>query len=251
MTTQPLKHFEPLRPRQLIHEAVQDAIKNYIAENGLRVGDALPPEGELARQLGVSRTSVREATKALDVLGVIEVRLGSGLYVRAFTFDPIVENLPYAIQPDLRGLADLVEIRFNLEYGMAPRVIASATDQQITELKAILRQMQDDAARGVYSPHVDRQFHDRLYVEAGNLLLGRFLGVFWEVSHRLREGSVLPPPRSPEDTYARHVPIVESLSARNLERYAVSVIGHYTGIEERLRSAGIEVAGRLGFGGYR
>src|SRR5438034_254449 len=60
-----------LGKRQLLHEAVQEELKRYITENGMRPGDALPSEAELARQLGVGRNSVREAVKSLEALGQV------------------------------------------------------------------------------------------------------------------------------------------------------------------------------------
>ncbi|HZQ05535.1 MAG TPA: GntR family transcriptional regulator, partial [Anaerolineae bacterium] len=86
-----------MKRRQLLYQTVQEEIKNYIIENELRAGDPLPTEGELARQLDISRNSVREAVKSLEALGILEARSGSGLFVRNFNFDSILDNLPYGI----------------------------------------------------------------------------------------------------------------------------------------------------------
>ena len=71
----------------LLYRSVQDRIKRYIVEHDLEGGDALPPETQLTRDLGVSRSSVREAVKALESLGILVTRPGKGLYVRPFSLD--------------------------------------------------------------------------------------------------------------------------------------------------------------------
>src|SRR2546422_28586 len=107
-----------LGKRQLLHEAVQEELKRYIAENSLRPGDPLPSESELARQLGVGRNSVREAVKSLEAVGILEVRVGSGLFVAELTLDPVLDYLAYVTLMDLKRLADVRDIRMYLEQGL-------------------------------------------------------------------------------------------------------------------------------------
>src|SRR5258708_3137318 len=76
--------LKALKRTPLLHQ-IQEEIKSYVIRNDLRPGDALPSEGDLARQLGIGRNSVREAVKSLEVLGILEARAGSGLFVKAFT----------------------------------------------------------------------------------------------------------------------------------------------------------------------
>ena len=80
----------PLRGPAL-SEAIRDYIKDYIIENKLKAGDSLPPETQLVETLGVGRSSVREAVKALQSLGIVEIRRGNGLYVRETNFDAMLE----------------------------------------------------------------------------------------------------------------------------------------------------------------
>ena len=106
----------------LLHHSVQEALKEYVVENGFKPGDALPAEAELARQLGVSRTSVREAVKALETIGILESRRGSGVYVGAFSFDPLLESLPYGLMIDTRAVHELLDLRCTLEVALAARI---------------------------------------------------------------------------------------------------------------------------------
>ncbi len=85
MLSKPKFENRKLKRPQFLYQAVQDEVKAYILEQSLMPGDALPPETELAEQLGVSRNSVREAIKSLETLGIVEARTGAGLFVRNFS----------------------------------------------------------------------------------------------------------------------------------------------------------------------
>ena len=67
-------------------------IKDFILQK-VHPGDKLPPEKEIAAQLGVSRPAAREVLKSLEVLGIIQIKRGEGTFVRSFNFDPILHNL--------------------------------------------------------------------------------------------------------------------------------------------------------------
>ena len=86
--------------RPALNELIRDYVKQYILDQGLCAGDPLPSEIQLAQELGVGRSSVREAIKALQSLGIVEVRHGEGLYVRPYTFDPILETLSFGMRFD-------------------------------------------------------------------------------------------------------------------------------------------------------
>src|SRR5688500_1711329 len=106
---------QPRESRGRLFESTQHAIRSYILQHQLKPNDALPNEGQLAVELGVSRTSVREAVKALESLGVLESRSGVGLRVRAFSLAPLIENMGYGIELDPTSLAELLQVRHHLE----------------------------------------------------------------------------------------------------------------------------------------
>ncbi|MEO8566514.1 MAG: GntR family transcriptional regulator, partial [Betaproteobacteria bacterium] len=74
----PIQSIEPRR----LYRQIADQIRSLVRSGEYTAGQRLPPERDLARQLGVSRPSVREALIALEVEGLVEVRMGSGIYVR-------------------------------------------------------------------------------------------------------------------------------------------------------------------------
>ena len=101
-------------------------IKNYILRTGLQVGDALPTESQLCSDLGVSRSSVREAVRTLVALDIVEVRHGHGMFVGKVSMRPMVESLVFRglLNPgdDHRGLRDIVEVRITLDKALAEPV---------------------------------------------------------------------------------------------------------------------------------
>ena len=79
--------------RPVLNELIRDYVKQHILDHGLSAGDPLPSETQLAQELGVGRGSVREAIKALQSLGIVEVRHGDGLYVRPYFIECFSDDL--------------------------------------------------------------------------------------------------------------------------------------------------------------
>ena len=98
------RSIKPLNRPPLLHVTVQESLRDYIESNGLKAGDPLPPETFLAQQLGVGRNSVREAIKALESLGILETRRGVGVFVKEFSFQPLLDNLAYGLGDSLRDI---------------------------------------------------------------------------------------------------------------------------------------------------
>ena len=105
-----VRQLKPLRRPPSLHVTVQGSLRGYIEDNQLKAGDPLPPEAILAQQLGVSRNSVREAIKALESVGVLETRRGIGVFVKAFSFQPLLDNLAYGLGDTLRDVEELREL---------------------------------------------------------------------------------------------------------------------------------------------
>lgn len=227
--------LQVLKRRQLLYQAVQDEIKSYIIANNLRPGDPLPSEGELAQQLDISRNSVREAVKALEALGILEARAGSGLFVRNFTFDSILDNLPYGIMFAMEQLSNLMEIRFYIEYGMMERVAAECTDSQLGHLNELLDRWRVLAEQGQYSAADDRLFHQILYENVDNPICLQILDIFWVVFRHAQTEADLPDVRDPKHTFLIHERLVQALQERDIPRMRALVIEHREGIERRIR----------------
>ena len=107
---------------------IRDQMKSYILERGLKAGDPLPNEQELMAQLGVGRHPLREAMKALQAVGIIEIRHGYGTYVGEVSLQSLEDGLAFRMSQsmagDLRDVQNVLEVRQAIEVGLADDVVA-------------------------------------------------------------------------------------------------------------------------------
>lgn len=228
------KQLIPIQRPPLLHRTVQAAIRTYILENNLQPDDMLPPENDLAQQLGVSRSSVREAIKGLESLGVLEARRGSGVFVRSFSFEPIINNLEYSLLFDLRELVELLEIRRVLETGMVGAALAVMSEEQLTVLEQIVERMQRRAEVGEAFPDEDRAFHRELFRKTENQTLLKLLDIFWLVLNKAIQQNPVLWDDSPLWTCQLHAEIVRALRSGDEIQASQALFAHYAGIETRL-----------------
>jgi DNA-binding FadR family transcriptional regulator len=140
---------------QRLYQQVADQIGSLIRAGEFGSGARLPPERELARQLGVSRPVVREAMIALEISGLVEVRGGAGAFVR-----PARPGLDEAGAADPGPSPfDLISARQMLEGEIAFAATAAVTAEDIVALQASIAQMRADIAAGKDSREADRAFH--------------------------------------------------------------------------------------------
>ena len=229
--SKPLQKLE--RPPSL-HHSVQEAIKNYIVDNDLQPTSALPPETELARLLGVSRNSVREAVKALQTTGILESRRGSGLFVGTFSFDSLLDNLPYGLLKDIRELSDLLEIRQVLETGLIDAAVERMSPSQLEGLYGVLEKMKHHAERGRRFPDEDRAFHRLLFLTLDNALLLKLLDIFWLAFRKASQQVDIDDP-DPLATYQNHVTIFENVKEGDVTGAREALAQHYESIRQRLQ----------------
>jgi len=233
---------EPAERKQLIAiprapaltDYVKQSIKEYILANGLRPGDAIPSEKELSQGLGVSRNSVREAVQALVSLGVLETRQGSGIYVRAFTLDPLLDGLLYQMLGSLREVSEFLQVRLVLEQGMIGEVLHNITDADIVALEDILTSMRGSAERGRASPDADLAFHHRLFEPAGNGVLLQLLDMFWLAYHKAQ--SQMDEADAQQSILDDHLAILAAVRARDVAAARQAIVRHYASAQERVRA---------------
>ncbi|NWK64281.1 FadR family transcriptional regulator [Acinetobacter sp. SwsAc3] len=167
---------------QNIFNKIQDDIKNGVYQ----LGSKLPPERDLAQQLGVSRTSVREAIIALEVNGIVEVKLGSGVYVIKDQQDQDLEqtgfntNIHPLLIPHLKEDSavtpfEVLEARLQIEPYLAELAAKHRTDEQLEEIKeAFFMNVRDNLEHS--SEHIgDRLFHIRIAEASQNSAFSFFL----------------------------------------------------------------------------
>src|ERR671926_1168235 len=139
--------LEPVK-RSRIYEHIVDQIHALIREGRWEPGDQIPPERELAERFRVSRTSVREALRALEMQGIIESRQGGGTFVRSADTEALVPPLAAAILRGQRELAEVLEVRELIEPAIAALAAARATPEHTAELESLLERQRECIAAG-------------------------------------------------------------------------------------------------------
>lgn len=198
--------------RSPIYREAQARLRDFISAQALRPGDRLPPEAVLAAQLGVSRLSLREATRSLQTLGVIEAQHGNGLFVSSFSFRPVIEQLPYGLAAPGMALDEILTAREAMELGLMPAVARRAAQGQagdeLDECARLAGTMAELEAAGEEIAEVDRSFHLLLYKGLQNPLVDNLIELFWELFTRL--GDAIPAPAA-GGRAAVHLAIVDAL----------------------------------------
>ena len=154
--------FHSIEPRRL-YRPIADQIRGLIRSGEFPAGSRLPPERDLAKQLGVSRPSVREALIALEVEGLVEVRIGSGIYVLA---------------PG--GAGELLRARYVIESECAALAAKSARKAQLSAIESALDEMERERRDGKQPLSGDRLFHMRIAEATGNGALVHVVKMLWD-----------------------------------------------------------------------
>jgi GntR family transcriptional repressor for pyruvate dehydrogenase complex len=135
----------PGRQRRKASSEIIESLRRSIASGDLQRGERLPPETDLAAHFGVSQPTVREALRVLEVMGLIEVRHGSGAYVTGDPRQFMAASLHTVLQMDQVGIVDLVEMRTALAEYSAARVVRCASDADLEVIEAQERRLEEAA----------------------------------------------------------------------------------------------------------
>lgn len=202
---------ESLRPlaRPRLYEQVAARLREYVVAQGLRAGDRLPPERELAERLEVSRTSVRQAIVALEVQGLIEVRHGGGNYLLRDRLEPEpLENL----LARKRRLPEILEARDATETKLAALAAGRRTAADLAAIDAALTAMRAAVERGELGVDEDERFHGAVIAAARSPLLADFMvHLSREIAESRRES--LRQPGRPANSLRQHEKVAEAIRA--------------------------------------
>ena len=165
--------ISPIEKRSLV-DIAESKVRRAILDSGLKVGDVLPGEMELADQLGVSRNVMREALSRLKMLGVLESRKRRGMVLtEPDLLGGIAKVLDLPVLGD-RAKHDLFELRLVVELGIADLIFLRKTDADMLILQRIVNREESMAQGTIVPVECEVSFHTQLYRMAGNETLRRF-----------------------------------------------------------------------------
>lgn len=209
--------MEPLRPveKQTLVTVVLERLVTYIQGGALRPGDALPSQHELARQLSVSRPVLREAMQALATVGLIEIRPGSGCYVRESVHAVNPESILAAFAHD--SVTEMLEARMVLEVELAALAAQRATTDDLSRIEATLGRIKRAAARNHGTSQATSDFHQAVARAAHNAVLLKMAQMLRrpQIAQGIQVEHALPDITAQE--YENHRSLFEAISARDPE----------------------------------
>ncbi len=216
--------FKTIKRQAVSSEAIA-TIKQMILLGEIGAGQRLPPERDLAAQLGVSRPSLREAIRALIALNILESRHGDGTYVSSLEPELLSEPIDFVLQVNDSAMVALFEARRALEAAAATLAAERATDLELTQLEEFVKEGRsklDD--RDAFIEH-DVEFHARLRRLARSPVLASLLSSVSTLtleSRRLTAQSRETRSRALGD----HLAMVKTLKARDPEAARLAMIAH-------------------------
>lgn len=210
-------------------------LKAMIMSGDLKPGDRLPRESDLARNLGLSRSSLREAVRALSLVRILDVRQGDGTYVSSLAPHSLLDALSFIV--DFHhddSVLDLLEVRRILEPAATARAAARITDAGIAELESIL------AGTTAQSPveeivQADAEFHRAIVAAAGNPVLVSVLESISGPTQRARIWRGITQQDALERTLAEHRAIFNTIKNRDPDLASLHATIHIAGVEDWLR----------------
>jgi GntR family transcriptional repressor for pyruvate dehydrogenase complex len=221
--------FEVVRKNK-VYEEVAQQIERLILKK-LRPGDKLPSERELAEMLKVSRSSIRDAIRGLELRGLVEPRQGAGTIVRESAVEPLANPFASALKRRKEMVSELLDFRKMLEPPLAARAATHASADEISELEEILQRQEAKQSQGEPAVAEDAEFHYSVALASGNSVVLKVLDIIMDLLRETRERSLQVEGR-PQKSLAGHRRILAAIKRHDAEGAKSAMRRHIEDVEE-------------------
>lgn len=208
--------FQPLDKRRYF-EQIAEMIREKIFQEDLQAGFKLPSEQQLASELNVSRSVVREALRILDVMGYVQIRKGphGGIFVSSLIHKPLSDSLRNLATNGQITVDHLFDVRLQVEPFIIEEATKHATDKDIEELLNLKKEGEKNAGKPARVKEVNMRFHSLLAEITGNpvwsILMTSLIEILIELNY-----SFLDPPFEKE-LFKVHSNIIDAMAERRIE----------------------------------
>lgn len=216
-----------------IHEEVVTQILELIREGKLKAGDQLPSERELAETFQVSRTSVREAIRAMETQGLVVSRPGAGTFITARTVESVVQPLVSLLLQERSDLVDIFEMRYLLEPHIAALAAKRATPEDIIRLREIVQAQERKNQEKELAVEEDTTFHLTLCQATQNKALLKLVSAIVDILSQSRKYSLQTPGRA-RRSLASHREILDAVEKHDAERALLAMQKHIKEVEKNV-----------------
>ena len=229
MATPVKSDFEVVR-RNKVYEEVAKQIERLILKK-LQPGDKLPSERELAEMLQVSRSSIRDAIRSLELMGLVEPRQGAGTIVRELSAESLVNPFANALKRRQELVSELLDFRKMLEPPLAARAATHASPDEVSEMEEILQRQEATLSHGEASIAEDAEFHYSIALASGNSVVLKVLDILMDLLRETRERSLQLKGR-PQRSLAGHRRILAAIKRHDAEAAKDAMRRHIEDVEE-------------------
>ena len=221
--------FEVVR-RNKVYEEVARQIERLILKK-LKPGDKLPSERELAETLRVSRSSIRDAIRGLELTGLVEPRQGTGTIVREISASSVVNPFASALKRRKELVSELLDFRKMLEPPLAARAATHASPEEISEMEDILRRQEEKQRQGEAAVAEDAEFHYSVALASDNSVVIKVLDILMDLLRDTRQRSLQVEGR-PQKSLSGHRRILAAIKAHDAESAKNAMRRHIEDVEE-------------------
>jgi GntR family transcriptional repressor for pyruvate dehydrogenase complex len=216
--------------RHRLHEDIVQQFHALIRQGKLKHGDRLPSERDLAEQFKVSRSSVREAIRSLELQGLVVSKRGSGTFINADNLDSVLALMAATLNTGGEDLSHVFEMRHLLEPPIAALAAQRATSEEMERLRQILEQQRMQIEAGETGVESDTAFHFALASATHNTALIKVVSAVEDILQMSRDLSLQEPGR-PQRSLASHHEILDAIVAGDAERSQRAMEHHLTAVE--------------------
>jgi GntR family transcriptional repressor for pyruvate dehydrogenase complex len=220
-------------PLRTATSAVAAQLLAYFTGGGVTAGSRLPPERQLAQMLGTGRSAVREALAALEILGIVDVRPGSGTYLRGQVSELLPRTLSWGMMLGEHDTSELVEVRTQLEVLASQLAAERIDDAGLGRLATHLADMRRNENDFVAFVEADMHFHQEIAFAAGNSTLGGLLQSLRSLLRIWVDRSIAQVDQA-RDAIAEHDLLLQALTTRDPAASANAMAMHMQTAAARL-----------------
>ncbi len=229
MATAVKSDFEAVRKNK-VYEEVARQIERLILKK-LKPGDKLPSERDLAEMLQVSRSSIRDAIRGLELMGLVEPRQGAGTIVRETSSESLINPFADALKRRRELVSELLDFRKMLEPPLAARAATHASPDEISEMEDILQRQEGKLSRGETTVAEDAEFHYSVALASGNSVVLKVLDILMDLLRDTRERSLQVEGR-PKKSLIGHRRILAAIKRKDGESAGAAMRRHIEDVEE-------------------
>jgi GntR family transcriptional repressor for pyruvate dehydrogenase complex len=216
--------------RRRLHEDIVQQFHSLIRRGVLQHGARLPSERSLAGQFKVSRSSVREAIRSLELQGLVVSRRGAGTFINTENLESVVALIATTLSSGDETLPEIFEVRHLLEPQIAAVAAQRASPEEIEQMEEILKGQQQQISRGQTGVDADTAFHFALASATHNSALVKVVSAVEDILRLSRDYSLQQPGR-PQRSLASHRQILDMVEARDAEGAKQAMDHHLASVE--------------------